>query len=212
MKEFKFKTIINSKFYLSSDIYKEQVSKVWIVFHGYGQLAKFFLKKFETLFSQKYLFIAPQGLHQFYLNGFSGRIGSSWMTSNDRDDQIENYLIYLSKLEQLLLELDSSVELNVLGFSQGGNTMSRFLESSKLKFNKIVFWGSEFANDINHSKFFENYQHSNFIICYGNQDQFISNDKVIKLKNIFNQYDFKPETIVFQGGHEICIDTFKKIF
>ena len=48
---------------------------IWIVFHGYGQLAKFFLRKFNLLFEDNTLIVAPEGLNHFYLKGFSGRVG-----------------------------------------------------------------------------------------------------------------------------------------
>ena len=42
-----------------------------------------------------YTIIAPQGLHKFYLEGTSGRVGASWMTKENREDDIKNYLVYL---------------------------------------------------------------------------------------------------------------------
>jgi hypothetical protein len=46
------------------------IQRVVMVFHGYGMLAKFFLKKFKPLFDEQTLFIAPEGLHKFYKEGF----------------------------------------------------------------------------------------------------------------------------------------------
>ena len=44
--------------------------RIWIVVHGYGQQAKYFIRKFKPLQDEETLVIAPEGLHHFYLKGF----------------------------------------------------------------------------------------------------------------------------------------------
>src|SRR5690606_41470350 len=66
--------------------------------HGYGQLVSYFIKKFNTLNPEKYFIVAPEGLHRFYLNGSSGRVGASWMTKEDRENDIKDYINYLNHL------------------------------------------------------------------------------------------------------------------
>jgi hypothetical protein len=41
--------------------------QIWFVLHGYGQLAQFFIKKFNTLTDHNVCVIAPEGLSRFYL-------------------------------------------------------------------------------------------------------------------------------------------------
>lgn len=212
MEEYRFKTQINSKFYLSSPL-TSRVKKIWIVFHGYGQLGKYFIKKFNTFSSDENVFIAPQALNQFYLKGFTGRVGSTWMTSEDREQKIEDYVNYLLNLDDLILSLENSnAEINVLGFSQGGNTMSRYLLETKLEVNKIVFWGSRYAADIDQYQFFKKFDTSSLIIVYGLADELITEAKINIFLEDFYTHNRKPLIISFKGGHEICANTFKKIF
>ena len=75
-------------------------SKLLFVLHGYGQLAKFFIRQFKHLTHEGYTVIAPEGLHHFYLEGTSGRVGASWMTSENREQDIHNYLAYLKEVFQ----------------------------------------------------------------------------------------------------------------
>ena len=63
--------------------------KVLYVLHGYGQLAEFFVRKFREL-GDEYLIVAPEGMHRFYLQGSSGRVGASWMTKEDREQDIKH--------------------------------------------------------------------------------------------------------------------------
>ena len=48
--------------------------KIIYALHGYGQLSKYFIRKFESI-SDDYLIVAPEGMHRFYKNGNSGRVG-----------------------------------------------------------------------------------------------------------------------------------------
>ncbi len=212
MEKYNFKTSINASFYLSQSL-SNKVKKIWIVFHGYGQLGKYFLNKFQAFSSDENLFIAPQALNQFYIKGFNGRVGSTWMTSEDRLDKVEDYLLYLSNLDKLILDFDyQDIEINVLGFSQGGNTMSRFLGQTKLSINKIVFWGSKFAEDVDTSKLIEKFKFSTFYLIYGVNDEFVNSDQINCVKNKFQSDITSPIIIKFIGGHEICTNTFKQVF
>lgn len=42
---------------------------IWIVLHGYGYLAEYFIKKFEPILNSETAVIAPEALSKFYLNG-----------------------------------------------------------------------------------------------------------------------------------------------
>ena len=81
----------------------DTTERVWLVFHGYGQLSEYFIKKFEGLDPEKNFIIAPQGLSKYYVNGVSGRVGASWMTKEDRLTEIENQYTYL---DQVLHQFD----------------------------------------------------------------------------------------------------------
>ena len=93
------------------------IKQVWFVCHGYGQLAGYFLKHFESLANGERLIVAPEGLSRFYLNGFNGRIGASWMTREDRLNDIKDYVIFLDAVYQQIFEqVDrSSVKVSVFG-------------------------------------------------------------------------------------------------
>ncbi len=69
--------------YFQNGELNQSTSEVWIVCHGYGQLANFFLRKFDLLNSNTTCIIAPEGLHRYYLEGSAGRVGASWMTKED---------------------------------------------------------------------------------------------------------------------------------
>ncbi|MEJ2217163.1 MAG: hypothetical protein P8099_11165 [Gemmatimonadota bacterium] len=76
-------------------------AEVWFVLHGYRQLAGRFLRRFEALDDGTRRIVAPEGLSRFYVDDDSGphgpgsRVGASWMTREDREREIDDYVAYL---------------------------------------------------------------------------------------------------------------------
>ena len=101
---------------------------VWIICHGIGQRAKYFLKKFPPFPVGKHYVIAPQGLSRYYLSPAYDKVGASWMTREYREEEISNQGRYLDQvLETELGALPwERYKFNILGFSQGVATVSRW--------------------------------------------------------------------------------------
>ncbi|MGH9418647.1 MAG: alpha/beta hydrolase, partial [Thermoanaerobaculia bacterium] len=85
--------------------FDEALSEVWIVCHGHGQLAARFLSRFVPIERSDRLFVAPEALSRYYLQPPRGGphapnapIGATWMTSEDRDCEIADYVGYLDLL------------------------------------------------------------------------------------------------------------------
>src|SRR4051812_7128633 len=81
----------------------EKTKLVWIVAHGYGFLAEFFIEKFEELDPEEHFVIVPEALNRFYLKDMSGRAGASWMTTEDRENEIKDYISYLDNVYETLI-------------------------------------------------------------------------------------------------------------
>ena len=95
-----------------------------IAMHGYGQLAEYFIRKFNGC-SKDFTILAPEGPHRFYKNGYSGRVGASWMTKEAREDDIDDNLNWLTKWLTAHLKENTYEKIVLLGFSQGGATAAR---------------------------------------------------------------------------------------
>lgn len=90
---------------------------VWFCLHGYGQLSEYFIKGFENLDPNEHYVIAPEGLHRFYLRGTSGRVGASWMTKEERLDDINDYVKYLDQVYDEVIDSNLNQKIIVLGLS-----------------------------------------------------------------------------------------------
>ena len=93
----KIETKKTARYFMSRPI-TNKTKQVWIVLHGYGMNAGIFLQKFEPLFSDQLVFVAPEALNRYYVKGSSGHVGASWMTKEERLDEINDYVNYLDKV------------------------------------------------------------------------------------------------------------------
>src|SRR5690606_6986756 len=142
------------------------------VCHGYGQLARYFLRHFSVIENEETVIVAPEGLSRFYLDGFSGRVGATWMTKEARLSEIEDQAIYLNLLLQnMLQQLPEGVRVHVLGFSQGGATVCRWLATQNITCHRLILWAASFPEDIDFETGRNAFQKLPVDVVYGKQDE-----------------------------------------
>lgn len=179
---------------------------VLYVLHGYGQLAKFFIKKFQSL-DKTLLIVAPEGMHRFYKNGNSGRVGASWMTKESRHTDIDDNIDWLTQLDKLITEKFEINKRILLGFSQGGATAIRWKWEDRVIFDSTIIWASDFPPDLNESTKFKSESNNHFVL--GTNDQFFDNQVQSNLIEVYNSIGFKIST--YLGQHDIEEDTLNKV-
>jgi predicted esterase len=188
---------------------------IWFVCHGYGQLANYFLKKFDVLEDEQTFIVAPEALNRFYLQGFSGRIGSTWMTREERLSEIDDYVHYLNQLYTAILadsaDSVSTITINILGFSQGVATVSRWIANQQVKVNNLVLWAGQFPADMNLDLTKEALAHTKMYVVYGRQDEFLKDIQHDEYVRNFSIAGFNPRIISFEGKHEIHQETLIKL-
>lgn len=187
------------------------IEKIWFVLHGYGQLARYFIRKFNSLDDGRHLIIAPEGLSRFYLEGFEGKVGASWMTKEERETDIRNYLTYLNTLGNAILDQYEfkNTHITLLGFSQGAATASRWIAESEIKFDRFILWAGAFPEDLNLKGANKNLSGSDNFLIVGSRDQFLSDKKILDQENFWKKLNITPQVITFDGGHEINQEVLK---
>ncbi len=200
-----------ARYFLSAES-KGKFSKVCFALHGYGQLASFFCKKLENKALQDTLFICPEGLHRFYLKDSSGRVGSSWMTKEDRLEDISDYVKYLDQLYLEFKPIFSGVKkVGILGFSQGVATACRWLSFSEYKFDFLINWAGAFPPDLPFEKAIHKMENIACWMVLGNEDEYISGDQFKEhLANLENR-GFHPISKSFKGNHSINVEVLQDI-
>lgn len=185
---------------------------VWIVLHGHNQLAKDFILQFTELANDGSFIIAPEGLMRQYTKGYNGVVGASWMTKEDRDADIKDYVNYLDRLffdeiEPKAKQYD--IKINTLGFSQGSATLSRWLALGKAKIDKAVFWCGSIAQDVDFTKA-ENLKQTEVFQVYASNDPFYNNDFPEQQIELLRNAGIKSTSYIFNGKHEVNVGLMKE--
>jgi len=180
----------------------ETAKNIWIVLHGYGQLPYYFIRKFESLDPENNFVIAPEGMHRFYLEGTSGRVGASWMTKEARLDDIEDNINYLDSLADYFMNNGSFEKKILLGFSQGGATATRWHESGNFKADVFALWASVFPPDLDFNPAQSSLMKSKNFFVLGKNDPYFKG-KEEDVKKLFDSQEFNFNIIEFDGRHDI---------
>ena len=190
-----------------------QTKSIWVIFHGYGQLASEFIGNFKVVNMNENVLIFPQGLSKFYLKGVAGKIGANWMTSYDREIDITNYIQYLDQLyQQEIRPHNSRINFNILGFSQGGHTATRWIYRSKLDYNKLVLWGTSLAHEINREQVEAYFSNRKNQVIVGSHDRFIDQLQLSKVRKRYAKMGFNYSLKVYNGGHDLHPEILKELF
>jgi len=185
---------------------------IWILIHGHKQLAGKFILNFSELSDKGSFMITPEGLMRFYLQGDYGDIGASWMTKEDRESDIKDYVSYLDKLYFDFIEPKAkkfNLKINALGFSQGATTLSRWLSLGKAKIDKAVFWCGAVAHDVDFSKA-QNLRQTEIHQVFASNDQYYDANFPKQQKEILVKAGLNPKTYIFNGGHEVSVKLMKE--
>ena len=182
------------------------------VLHGYGMPALNFLNEFSELSSDNILIISPEGLSRFYTKGFYGNIGASWMTSEDRENEINDYVNYLDEVYgDVLNKLKSKPKTILLGFSQGGSTVTRWAVNGKVKADKLIIHSSDIPKDIDFDLLKKKSEDMKINFLYGDEDKNVRKENFENSVNLLNEKNIPHKISVFHGGHEININSIKEI-
>ena len=192
---------------------------VWFVCHGYGQLAGEFIKEFEVIADPARLIVAPESLSRYYVTSETGfhstetKVGASWMTREDRETEISDYVSYLDALyDEIVSKVNrDNVSVTVLGFSQGGATASRWLSLGRSRPDRLILWGSLLASDADLSQAAIYFRDIKLRIVFGKRDQFVGERMVEDYKRLLREKQIPFELMSFDGGHRMDRETLKRL-
>ena len=187
--------------------------KVWIVCHGYAMLSEFFIKKFEILNDGSTVIVAPEALNRFYITEDFSRVGASWMTKLEKENDIKENNNYIESLFQSLVEKigHSNFKLNVLGFSQGSPTACRWIFSSKAKVHNLIVWAGDIPKDSLIDQNREKWKEINTNLVMGKKDKLITKELSLKFEEALSTYKLKYGLVSYDGDHRIFPDVLKNI-
>ena len=190
----------------------EALREVWFVCHGHGQLAARFLSRFLPLEGADRLFIAPEALSRYYLSPPKvgphppgTPVGASWMTSEDRESEIADYVSYLDLLhDEIFSVVDrAKVRLWVLGFSQGASTVARWVVKGRVEPDRVIVSSGMLPAELDQSTAGRLIARAPLTITFGDADEFVSAAHLANEEAKLQQLRIPYRIIRFKGGHTI---------
>lgn len=193
-----------ARFFTLGEIHPE-INEVWFVLHGYGQTALEFAQPFRVHQRANRLIVIPEALSRFYRRNQDRTIGASWMTSEDRKFEIRDYVNYLNRLYESLIEkgISTDAAVVVLGFSQGASTASRWLTSDTVSASRLILWGGQPAFELCNENFQASITASSTTLVTGSSDPYMSTDRAREVASLISTDTHPVEAMIFDGPHEI---------
>ena len=186
--------------------------ELWIVCHGYGQLARRFIQSFSALDDGTRLVVAPEALSRFYLdpirvrrNESSPRVGATWMTREDRDAEIADYVSYLERVATLVRHAlaGAAPRLVVFGFSQGTATVCRWLQTSDVRAERIILWSGGLPPEIDLVAWAARMHVASLTLVSGESDELVSPNTVTADAERLSAAGVAFDVVRHPGGHAI---------
>ena len=188
--------------------------ELWFVLHGYGQLAHRFLRRFEALDDGTRRIVAPEALSRFYPSDGTRRhgpgsvVGATWMTREDREREIADYVAYLDRLASIVrADLTPSTPGTVLGFSQGVATAARWTALGAERPARLVLWGDFLPPDLDLERARDAWAETHVVLVRGSGDPALADPlRADAEAAALERTGLRPVRLDYAGGHEIDAD------
>jgi len=194
--------------------------EVWFACHGYGQLAGYFARHFESLDDGSRLIVVPEALSRFYFGGdptqhnaANTMVGATWMTREDREREIEDHVRYLDTLYTAIRKERGRARARVvvLGFSQGVATVCRWLVRGSARADRLVLWGGRIPADIFPLTPTSPLRSLSMTIVVGSADDYVPPLAAAEQEALLRTEKVAFEVCRFDGGHTLEGDVLRQL-
>jgi predicted esterase len=200
-----------ARYYTQGEI--DGAGEIWFVLHGYSMLAAGFLTWFAPVAEPGRLLVAPEGLSRAYFeeNGVR-RVGASWMTREDRETEIEDYLRYLDRLaERIRLSVAGEPRVEVHGFSQGAATAARWVALGGIRADRLVLWGERVPPDLPLDRCGDRLARAGLTLVAGTRDRQVSEADLEQERVRLAGHGIEPVILRFEGGHRVDAGVLRRL-
>jgi predicted esterase len=135
------------------------------------------------------------------------------MTREDRASEIADYIEYLDALHDDVMADPSrqGATVNVLGFSQGTATATRWIMHGRARVHRLVLWGGLIPPDSDVTRGHSALRHIPLTLVLGERDQYVSDEMLTEECARLDRAHIPYETVRFAGGHAISRSVFPRL-
>ncbi|MEW5917851.1 MAG: phospholipase [Gemmatimonadota bacterium] len=183
--------------------------EAWVVLHGYGQLAGRFARQFTAIAGPQRAVVAPEALNKFYVDpprpggppAAERKVGTTWMTREDRDAEITDYVSYLDRVRAQMVP--QAQRVTALGFSQGVATACRWIALGSVQVQRLILWAGPVPNDLDLKRVAERTNGVSVEIVLGDRDEFAGYRNIDVELAALRDAGVTYNMVRFDGGHVI---------
>ena len=186
---------------------RDSVDELWFVLHGFGQLAREFVQFFGDVAERGRLVVAPEALNRYYAAGSTSvpaaerTVGATWMTREDRQNEIKDYVRYLDLLHERFAAKHARARTVVVGFSQGGATASRWAMLGRTRIDQLILWGATVPPDASLNA--GALRGAALTIVVGRGDQYVTPSVLAAERARLVAAGLTVDVVEYDGGHSI---------
>jgi predicted esterase len=156
--------------------------------------------------------VAPEALSRFYAGSERGRhgpgsaVGATWMTREDREHEIRDYVAYLDALDraQRAVLPAPPPDVTVLGFSQGVATAARWTVLGAMRPRRLVLWGDFIPPDLDLARAREAWAATEVVLVRGKEDPVLRDARLAEAEaGRLEGAGLAPRVVSYERGHEI---------
>lgn len=179
------------------------LTEAWVTLHGFSQLAAKFIRWFAPAVRPGRAIVAPEALNRYYTDHRTRQVGTTWMTAEDREAEIRDYVEYLDRVVDDLRSRFGHVAIHVHAFSQGCATASRWVALGRTQPASLVLWGGGMPPDLDLALHRERLSTARPRVIVGDRDQFVSETQVEEHAARLEAAGVPCQLTRFKGGHMI---------
>ena len=205
MQEHRITVSRRARFHALGDF--ELAHDVWMVVHGYGQLASDFLAPFAVLATPGRAIVAPEALNRYYKERAGEQthsetpVGATWMTREDREAEIADYVDYLDAVADRVCS--EGGRLTALGFSQGVATVTRWVAMGTRRVDRLILWAGSLPRDLDLSVHGARLPQRPLDVVIGTRDEYASWANVEEQRRAIESAGLALKLHSFEGGHRL---------
>lgn len=178
---------------------------VWFAIHGYGQLAATFLTHLATLNAPSRLLVAPEALSRFYLSEGKGPPGASWMTKEDREHEIQDYVSFLDQVSaEIRSRCPAGTRFYGFGFSQGVATLGRWFDRGTARLDGFCLWAGTLPQEMVLAQRHPALDGQPIALVLGQRDKYLDQDWLDnETRRVSSAGASEVRQFSFDGGHRL---------